>query len=113
MPVGRIEILDRFQLQAAVVDFAAQRRQLVDRPQPIGVAGAAPAVIRAGRLVVARVLAAVFEIVDEVGDDVRGAGLSRELEVLAREHVSVEAEAELHDRCQVSGVRCQDNHTDT
>ena len=52
----------------------------------------------------ARIVRARLEIVDEVDDNMSGPGLSRELEVLRREHVAVEAEAEFHGLSDVT--RC-------
>ena len=39
---------------------------------------------------------AAFEIIDQVDDQVRGARLPREPKVLARQHVTVETEAQFH-----------------
>ena len=54
------------------------------------VAGQSPAPLRAGRLVVAGIVRAAFEIIHKMGHDVRGAGLPRELEIFAREHVTIQ-----------------------
>ena len=82
VPVGRIEVFDRFELEAGGVDLALERDQLVDGPQLIGIAGQAPASLGAGRLVVARIVRARLEIVDQVDHNMSGPGLPRELEVL-------------------------------
>ena len=95
VPVGGVEVLDRFEFQPGRVDLAAQRRQLFDVHKLIRVAGQAPAVVCRSAdcrsVVVPR-----LEIIDQVGHDVRSAGLPRELKVLAREHVPIEAKPELH-----------------
>ena len=41
-------------------------------------------------------MVAAAKIVDQVGHDVRSAGLPRELKVLAREHVPIETKPQLH-----------------
>ena len=97
VPVGGIEVLDRFEFQSGGVDLAAECDQFLDGPELVGIAGEAPALFGAGRLVVARVVRARLEIVDQVDHNMRGAGLPRELIVLRRQHVAVEAEAELHE----------------
>ena len=96
VPVGGVEVLDRFELEAGRVDLAAQGDQLVDGPELIRVAGQAPALLGAGRLVVARIVRARLEIIDEVGHNMGGPRLTRELEVLRRQHVAIESEPELH-----------------
>jgi hypothetical protein len=44
---------------------------------------------------------AAFEIIHEVGHDVRGAGLPRKLEIFAREHVTIQSQSELHEHSSV------------
>ena len=52
VPVGGVEVFDRFELEPGGVDLALEGDQLVERPQSIGIAGEAPAPLGAGRLVV-------------------------------------------------------------
>jgi hypothetical protein len=47
-------------------------------------------------LIVARILRAALKIIHEMRHDVRRARLSRELKVLAREHVPIKAESQFH-----------------
>ncbi len=62
----------------------------------VRITGEAPALFRADGLVIVGALAPAFEVVDQVDNEMRGSGLARELKVLAREHVVVETEAEVH-----------------
>src|SRR6185312_8821814 len=96
VPVGRIEVFDRLELEPRRLDALPEDVQLLRRPQLVGIAREPPAEIRARRLVVPRGVRAAPEIINQVGDDVGRARLPRELEVLAGEHVAVEAEAEFH-----------------
>src|SRR6185437_14223021 len=96
VPMRRVEVFDRFELEAGSLHFTAQRGQLVGRPKPVGVAGQAPPEIGSSRLVVPRDVRATSEVVHQVSYDVRSACLARELKILAREHVAVETEAEFH-----------------
>ena len=109
MPVGGIEVLDRLQLEAGGLDLAPQGHKFVERPEFVGVAGDPPPPVRAGRLVVAPGVPAAAEIIDQMGHDMGRAGLPREMEIFAREHMAVEAEAELHGCPKVAraGVRRQ------
>ena len=96
VPVGWIEILDGLEGEACSFDLAPQGDEFVEGPEPVGVAGQAPAAIGAGGLIVVHAMSPVSKIIHEMRHDVRGSGLARELEMLAREHVAIEAEAELH-----------------
>ncbi len=97
VPVRRIEVLDGGENEAFALHRAAERDEVVHRPEPLGIPGPAPAAIGAGRLAVGGAMAAAREVVHEMRDDGRRAGLPREAEMLAREHVLVETESELHD----------------
>ena len=96
VPVGGIEVFDGLQLEAGGFDLAAEGDELLQRPELVGIAGEAPATIVARGLIVVVLLGATAEIIDEVDDQVRGAGLTRELVVLAGEHVAIESETEFH-----------------
>jgi hypothetical protein len=54
VPVGRIEILDRLDLQPGRVDLPPERGQLLIGPQPVRIAGQPPAGVVADRLVARR-----------------------------------------------------------
>jgi len=96
-PVGGIEVFDGFEFQSLGFDGAAEPDEFVQRPKCFGISGAAPATVAVDGLVVAPASGfPVREIIDEVGDDVRGAGLAGEAEMLGVEHVAVESEAEFH-----------------
>ena len=103
MPVGGIEVLDGFEGQVGGFDVAAQLGEFGGSPEFIGIAGEAPAEVGADRLIFDVVVVAAAKIVDEVCDDVGRAGLLCEGEVLRREHVPVESEAEFHHRRLGSG----------
>jgi hypothetical protein len=96
VPVCRVKVLDRLELEAGGLDVAPHRDHLLQGPEFVGIARETPAAVSTGGLVVVRLLSVASEIVDEVGDDVGSARLPRELEVLAGEHVPIEAKAELH-----------------
>ena len=71
------------------------RYQLVDGPQVIGIACASPACIGTCRLIVCAGPVRL-KVNDQMGDDMCGAGLSRELKVLASERVAIQAQAKSH-----------------
>src|SRR6185369_2130454 len=96
VPMGGVEILDCLQDEPFGLDSAAQGQEFFERPERGGVAGEAPAGIAAGRLAIARVMSAAFEIVDQVNDEVSGACLTGELKVFASQQVPVQAEPEFH-----------------
>jgi hypothetical protein len=61
----------------------------------VGIAGPTPALVGAGWLVMgARSVG--LKVIDQVGNDMRSAGLPRELKVLASEHVTIQPQAEFH-----------------
>src|SRR5262245_25125394 len=95
MPMRRIEVFDRFKRQAGGANFAFEPSQLLDGPQTMGVASRSPARFGPSRLIrVCRLRTG--KIVHEMGYDMRGAGLSREAKVLARQHMTIQPQAELH-----------------
>ena len=59
------------------------------------IAGSSPTCRRTRRLIVPRFVGPL-EVIDEVDNQVRGPGLTRELKILARKHVTVQAETKLH-----------------
>jgi hypothetical protein len=87
--MGRVEVFNCLQLQSTVVNLTAEGDQFVHGPQLFRIAGAPPTQVGAGGLVIARIVFAAVEIVDEVGHDVRSSGLSRELKIRARQHVPI------------------------
>ena len=96
VPVGRVEVLDGLQPQPRGLHLDADLHQLRERPQLMGIAGQPPAIVRARGLIIVFPMHAAAEIIDQVRHDMRRARLPRELEVLARQHMAVEAEAEFH-----------------
>ena len=96
VPMRRIKIFNRFEFQTFGFDAFAQINQFFGAPKFIWIAGQAPAAFRAGRLVVARIFRAVFEIIHQMRDDVCRARLPRELKILTRQHVPVKSESEFH-----------------
>ena len=103
VPVGGVEVLDGGELEALGFDFAANPDQFGGRPEAAGVAGEAPGLgFAAGGLIASGVVAALVEVVDEVDDEVGTAGLAGEGVVLGGEHVTVEAESEVHGGCGIT-----------
>jgi hypothetical protein len=103
VPVGGVEVLDGGELEALGFDIAADLDQFGRGPEELGIAGEAPGPgFATGRLIAAGVVAALIEIVDEVDDEVGAAGLTREGVVLGGEHVTVEAESEVHGGCGIT-----------
>src|ERR1700686_1275388 len=99
MPVSRIEILDRRQRQACILDFLAEGLEFGNSPKFLRIAGHSPRLILgAGGLIMARIGRALVEIVDQMNHHMRAACLPREIVILARQHVAVQPQAHLHKR---------------
>ncbi len=92
VPVGRVEVLDRFQLESLAVDCGLQLRQFLQRPQPAAVGGNTPAPFSVRRRKVGR----LAEVINQVRNDMRRSNLLGESEVLAGEHVAVEPKTDFH-----------------
>lgn len=103
VPVGGVEVLDGGELEALGFDFAADPDQFGGGPEALGIAGVAPGLgFAAGGLIATGIVAALVEVVDEVDDEVGAAGLTGEGVVLGGEHVTVEAESEVHGGCGIT-----------
>ncbi len=96
MPASGVDVFDGFEFQALRIHRPFEVGKLLVGPELIGVAGAAPAFVSSGGLVAGRIIAAVFEVVDEVRHEVRCPALAGEAEVVRIEHVTIKAESELH-----------------
>ncbi len=89
VPMRRVKILNGFEFKARGVDLFAKSDKFIQRPDAFGIARQSPALVRAGGLVVARIMRAAFEVIHEVRDDMGCAGLPRKLEIIARQHVTI------------------------
>ena len=99
MPVRGIEILDGGEHQAGVFNFAAKLLQFIDRPEFLGIARNTPWLVFPARwLIVPRIDRAIVEIVDQVNHHMSAARLPREVVVIARQHVTIEAQSKFHRR---------------
>src|ERR1700677_536368 len=92
VPVRGIEVLNRSQSQPGIFNFTAHRREFLGRPNLIWITRKSPGfILRTGGLVVTWVRRALIEIIDQVNHDVRTARLAREVVVIARQHMTIEA----------------------
>ena len=99
VPVCGIEILDGGQNQSRVFNLAAKCFQFLDGPKFLRIARYSPGLVLSARgLIVARVRRALVEIVDQVDNHVSASGLAREVVIVARQHVAIEAQANFHKR---------------
>ena len=97
VPVGGVEVFDGFELEAGGLDLLADLGHLGRCPELVRIAGNAPRLVfTACGLVLVRIGLALTEIVDQMNDDVRAAGLNCEREVFVVQHVPVETKTEFH-----------------
>jgi hypothetical protein len=88
MPVSRIEVFDGFKLQSDLAYLAIESPEFTYSPKLVSFAGGSPTGLGAGRLIAAG-LPRPPEIINQVRDNMSGASLPRELEVLPRKQMSI------------------------
>lgn len=96
VPVGGVKVLDGLEFEAGGVDFFAQGQQFCQGPELVGIPGQAPALFRAGGLIIPGIVSAAFEVIHQMSDNVRGPGLPRELKVIAGKHMPIQTKAQFH-----------------
>ena len=107
VPVRRIDIFNRSQDQSRIFDVAAEGLQFRDGPKFFWIAGEAPRfVLSAAGLIVPRIRrdlrrtwrCPLVEVIHQMHHHVRATGLARKIVIIARQHVPVEPESDLHSR---------------
>ena len=82
MPVGRVEVLDRFEFQPSRVNLPFQSRQFLAGPLFVRITGQSPAGVITDRLVAGLIAAGRAEVIHQVRHDVRAAALPGKAVVL-------------------------------
>jgi hypothetical protein len=96
VPMGRVEIFNGLQLQPGGINFLFDGGELLEGPEPVRVAGQAPARVVADRLVPGLVAAGRPEIIHQVDDKMRAAALFGEAVMLRVELMAIKSQAEFH-----------------